>query len=189
LVFVFLITHQFHLLNLRISISFLAFPLALFLCCCLFLLWSAFLFALRRHFCFFSLPLCLLVWPSHFLTLLFVCLLFALSLIVTSNLTLSLPLLPSLFLFWPWQNFLQNEIVFVLTISLKLNYFYYSDRIRRTKGEKVSLPFLPLPHFTHFPPPCDPFSTHSTLKQKLGVCFLQLTNKLIALLIDLVGFQ
>jgi len=104
-------------------------------------------------------------------------------------LTLSLPLLPSLFLFWPWQNFLQNEIVFVLTISLKLNYFYYSDRIRRTKGEKVGLPFLPLPHFTHFPPPCDPFSTHSTLKQKLGVCFLQLTNKLIALLIDLVGFQ
>jgi len=93
------------------------------------------------------------------------------------------------FLFWPGQNFLQNEIVFVLTISLKLNYFYYSDRIRRTKGEKVGLPFLPLPHFTHFPPPCDPFSTHSTLKQKLGVCFLQLSNKLIALLIDFVGFE
>lgn len=94
LVFVFLITHQFHLLNLRISISFLPAPpshslffLSLSLCgwccccrCCLF--W---LVLYRRHFC------CLLAAPSLFSVCLFVCVFVALSLIVTSNCFLSLP--------------------------------------------------------------------------------------------------
>lgn len=142
-------SHQ-HFIS-RIPYLSLSLLLSLSLVQCLFCL------ALRRHFCIF----CTVVFArlafsflSH--SCLFVCCFPVHSLSRAISLSLHTPPPPSLPIFWPRQNFLQNEIVFVLTISLKLNYFYYSDRIRQTKGEK-SQPPLPPPHpFQPFWPPILP---------------------------------
>lgn len=141
LVFVFLITHQFHLLNLRISISFLPAPpstLSSFshsLCVAGAAAAAAVFFGLfSTDGIFVVFSLLPLSFPSVCLFV-FLLLFHSLSRAIAFSLSppLSYPENPTIVLSFRtllrWQNFLQNEIVFVLTISLKLNYLYYSDGI------------------------------------------------------------